>query len=192
MADAIGLIEVEGVAGIIVGADAALKASSVKLLGWDSIGGYTTVFFAGSVSDVQAGLRAGEQAARLVVEHVVATALTGPEPVCQQYVTCPARPDPDAERAALGLLECRGYGVQVEACDRMGKAADVALVDVLTVHNRVVCTLIRGGVGAVREAIAVGRETMGTYNHFLCDTVIPQPAPGIVGTFGGAVDLVGA
>ena len=56
MPAAIGLIEVEGVAGIIVAADAAVKAAEVELLGWDSIGGFTTVLFSGSISDVSAAL----------------------------------------------------------------------------------------------------------------------------------------
>ena len=52
MAPAIGMIEVEGVAGIIVGADAAAKAANVKLMGWESIGGFTTLFFRGRIGDV--------------------------------------------------------------------------------------------------------------------------------------------
>ena len=59
MPAAIGLIEVEGVAGIIVAADAAVKAAEVELLGWDSIGGFTTVLFSGSISDVSAALSSG-------------------------------------------------------------------------------------------------------------------------------------
>ena len=42
---AIGMIEVEGVAAAIVGADAACKSADVRLMGWESIGGYTTAFF---------------------------------------------------------------------------------------------------------------------------------------------------
>ena len=42
---AVGMIEVQGVAAAIVGADAACKAADVQLVGWSSIGGYTTAFF---------------------------------------------------------------------------------------------------------------------------------------------------
>ena len=38
MGKAMGMIEVEGVAGIVLGADAACKAAEVELLGWESIG----------------------------------------------------------------------------------------------------------------------------------------------------------
>ena len=184
MADAaIGMLEVEGVAGIIVGADAALKAATLQLLGWDSIGGYTTVFFAGSVSDVQAGVQAGEQAAREVIDHVVGAALTRPEAVCRNYVTRPLPPLTDTPEGALGLLETRGYGIQVLACDSMVKAADVEILHVLTVHNRVVCALVQGDVGAVHEALAVGRQSLATYEHFMSATVIPQPQSQVVAAF---------
>ena len=60
MPASIGLVEVEGVAGIILAADAGCKAADVELLGWGSIGGFTTVFFSGSISDVDAALKSGQ------------------------------------------------------------------------------------------------------------------------------------
>ena len=143
------MIEVEGVAAGIVGADAACKSAEVQLMGWESIGGYTTVFFSGSISDVGAALRRGEQAAREVVEHVVAVPLTRPEPTCRNFVTVPVDPEAPVYPGALGLLETRGYGAHIPANDSMVKTAAVAVRNVLTVHNRVVCTLIEGDVGAV-------------------------------------------
>ena len=68
MSVAIGMIEVEGVAGIILASDAACKTAGVDLLGWESIGGFTTVFFGGSISKVATALKCGEEAAREVVE----------------------------------------------------------------------------------------------------------------------------
>ena len=68
MGQAIGMIEVEGVAGIVLAADAACKAAEVDLLGWESIGGRTAVFFGGSVAAVAASLQEGEEAAGEVVE----------------------------------------------------------------------------------------------------------------------------
>ena len=80
MAPAIGMIEVEGVAGIIVGADAAAKAANVELMGWESIGGFTTLFFRGGVGDVDTALAAGAEAAKSVVDHVVTAAMHQPQP----------------------------------------------------------------------------------------------------------------
>ena len=188
---AIGLIEVEGVAGIIVGADAACKAAAVELLGWESIGGYTTVFFSGSLSDVNAALRSGEQAAREVVEHVVAAPLTRPDPACSSYVTFPVQREALVRSGALGLVETRGYGVHVDINDRMVKTAAVEVIGVLTVHNRVVCSLIQGDVGAVEEAIAVGRGLLADYEFFLCSAIIPQPVPELLQAFAPDPQLAG-
>ena len=85
MPAAIGLIEVEGVAGIILAADAAVKTADVDLLGWDSIGGFTTVLFSGSISDVGAALASGTEAARQVVEHVVSAPVTQPSEPCLSF-----------------------------------------------------------------------------------------------------------
>lgn len=181
---AIGMVEVEGVAGIIAAADAACKTAVVELLGWDSIGGFTTVFFRGSVSDVAAALRSGEAAAREVVKHVVAAAMNQPEPACLNYVTVPVRKELQVQPGALGAIETRGYGLQVIADDRMVKAAQVEVVNVLTVHNRVVCSLIAGEIGAVKEALAVGRERVAASPNFLCSLFIAQPVPQVLQAFG--------
>jgi len=181
---AIGMVEVEGVAGIIAAADAACKSAQVELLGWDSIGGFTTVFFSGSVSDVGAALRSGEEAARQVSKKVIGAALNQPEPAIRQYVTVPVNKDAPIIPGALGLLETQGYGLQLLADDRMVKAAQVEVVNVLTVHNRVVCSLIVGEVGAVKEALNVGRELASASAKFLTSAFIPQPVPQLLQAFG--------
>lgn len=181
---AIGMVEVEGVAGIIAAADAACKSAEVELLGWDSIGGFTTVFFSGSISAVAAALRSGEEAARQVSKKVLAASINQPEPACLNYVTVPVNKEIQAVPGALGLLETQGYGLQVLADDRMVKAAQVEVANVLTVHNRVVCSLILGEVGAVKEALAVGRELASSSSRFLGAAFIAQPVPQILQAFG--------
>ncbi|MFH1568934.1 MAG: BMC domain-containing protein [Gemmatimonadota bacterium] len=182
--EALGMIEVEGVAGIVLAADAACKAASVRLLGWESIGGFTTLFFAGSVADVAASLKRGEAAAREVVEKVVTAAINQPEAVCQRQFAFPCAGQAPPRQSAMGLIETRGYGVQVDANDRMVKAAEVEVVNVMTVHNRVVCTVIEGPIGAVREAIDTARQVLADYEHFLAAAVLPQPAPEVLHLFG--------
>lgn len=189
-AEALGMVEVEGVAGIIAGADAALKAASVRLLGWESIGGYTTVFFSGTVADVTASLKGAESAARQVVDHVVGATINQPDAACALHIGFPAGELPAGEQApagpdrAMGLVETRGYGVQVDANDRMVKASEVEVANVITVHNRVVCTVLEGEIGAVREALDTARQALGEYEHFLGATLITQPAPEVLGLFG--------
>ena len=183
-AEAIGMIEVEGVAGIVVASDAACKFAGVELMGWESTGGFTTAFFGGTMSQVEVALRSGVEAARHVVEHVVAAPLTRPEPACRAFVTTAAPPTGPVGPGALGLLETRGYGAHVATNDLMIKAAEVEVFNVLTVHNRVVCTLIHGPVAAVRVALAAGRERMAGSEWFLCSALIPRPLPGVLQAFG--------
>ena len=183
MPAAIGLIEVEGVAGIIVAADAAVKAAEVELLGWDSIGGFTTVLFSGSISDVSAALSSGTEAARQVVEHVVAAPVTQPSEACLRFATNRVQKDAPLRNSALGLVETRGYAVHVCVDDEMVKTAAVDVVGVLTVHNRVVCSLVQGDVGAVREAIARAQTRLETYPNLMSTAVLPQPRPEVLQAF---------
>jgi ethanolamine utilization protein EutM len=171
MTASIGMIEVEGIAGIIVAADAAVKSADVELLGWDSIGGFTTVFFSGSISDVDAALKSGAAAAREV------------QPACLEFVTNPVNKDAVTKSGALGIVETRGYGAHVYGDDEMVKTAAVDVVHVITVHNRVVCSLVQGDVGAVREAIARVQTRLRGYEHLMCTAVLPQPRPEVLQAF---------
>lgn len=180
---AVGMIEVEGVAAAIMGADAACKAADVKLAGWASIGGYTTVFFTGSISDVAAALQSGAEAARAIIEHVVAVPLHQPAAPCRHFVDFPAGAPSDFPAGALGLVETRGYGVHIHINDQMVKTAAVEVINVLTVHDRVVCSLILGDIGAVTEAIAVAQKRLAGCEHLLGTALIPQPRPEVLAVY---------
>ncbi len=180
---AVGMIEVQGVAAAIVGADAACKAADVKLAGWSSIGGYTTAFFTGSISDVAAALQSGKEAARGVIEHVVAAPLLQPAAACHQFVDFPVRSDSNFPAGSLGLVETRGYGAHIHINDQMVKTAAVEVVNVLTVHDRVVCSLVLGEVGAVNEAIAVAQKLLADSEHLLGTALIPQPRPEVLAAY---------
>jgi microcompartment protein CcmL/EutN len=184
MSSAIGMVEVEGVAGIIVAADTACKTAEVELLGWESIGGYTTVFFSGSIGAVNSSLKSAQQAASEIVDHVVTAPLTQPEEICRDYISYPVNPDAHARQGALGLLETRGYGAHISTNDEMVKSADVEVYNVLTVHNRVVCSMIMGNVAAVKAALAVGQSLVERNEHFLCATIITQPVADVIRAFG--------
>lgn len=73
---ALGLIEVRGMLGAILAADAALKAANVELLGNYSIrGGLTTVELVGDVAAVYAAVEAGVDSVKdmnlLISSHVI-------------------------------------------------------------------------------------------------------------------------
>jgi ethanolamine utilization protein EutM len=64
---AIGMIECKGLCALLEAADAALKAASVTMSGWEKIGsGYVTAFFRGDVAAVKAATDAGAAAAAQV------------------------------------------------------------------------------------------------------------------------------
>ena len=64
---ALGMIECKGLCALLEAADAALKAASVTMTGWEKIGsGYVTAFFRGDVAAVKAATDAGASAAAQV------------------------------------------------------------------------------------------------------------------------------
>lgn len=66
---AIGMIECKGLCALLEASDAALKAATVTLAGWEKIGsGYVTAFFRGDVAAVKAATDAGASAASQVGE----------------------------------------------------------------------------------------------------------------------------
>lgn len=74
---AIGLLETQGLTGVIEGADAMLKAANVEIVGKEKIGGaHVTVFVRGDVAAVKAAIDAGKEAAarvgKVVAAHVIA------------------------------------------------------------------------------------------------------------------------
>ena len=67
--EALGMIETKGFCALLEASDAALKAASVTMTGWEQIGsGYVTAIFRGDVAAVKAALDAGAEAAAKVGE----------------------------------------------------------------------------------------------------------------------------
>ncbi len=68
---AIGMIETRGFSALLEASDAALKAASVTMVGWEKVGsGLVTVFLRGVVAAVKAATDAGAAAAAAVGEVV--------------------------------------------------------------------------------------------------------------------------
>lgn len=69
--NALGMVEMKGLTGVVEAADAMVKAANVQLVGMKQIGaGYVTVFVRGDVGAVKASTDAGAAAARRVGELV--------------------------------------------------------------------------------------------------------------------------
>jgi len=74
---ALGLLETQGLTGVIEGADVMLKAANVELIGKEKIGAaHVTVMIRGDVAAVEAAIEAGKAAAQrvgtLICAHVIA------------------------------------------------------------------------------------------------------------------------
>jgi ethanolamine utilization protein EutM len=77
--EAIGLIETKGLCALLEAADAALKAASVTMTGYEAVGsGYVTAFFKGDVAAVKAAVDAGAEAASKVGEIVAVQVIPRP------------------------------------------------------------------------------------------------------------------
>ncbi len=75
--DAIGLIETQGLIGLLEAADVMLKAANVEVIGKEKIGAaYVTVMVKGDVAAVKAAVEAGAAAVnklggKLILAHVI-------------------------------------------------------------------------------------------------------------------------
>ena len=76
---------------------------------------------------------------------------------------------------ALGLIETRGLVASIEAADAMVKAANVTLLAKRTIGGGYVAVMVRGDVGAVKTALAAGREAAGRIGDVVSVRMIPGP-----------------
>lgn len=76
---------------------------------------------------------------------------------------------------ALGMIETRGLVASIEAADAMVKAANVTLLDKRAIGGGYVAVMVRGDVGAVKTALAAGREAAGRIGDVVSVRMIPGP-----------------
>ena len=77
--EAVGLIETKGLCALFEASDAALKAASVTMTGYEAVGsGYVCAFFRGDVAAVKAAIDAGAEAASKVGEVVAVQVIPRP------------------------------------------------------------------------------------------------------------------
>ena len=89
---ALGMIETLGFVGAVEAADAAVKAASVELVGYERVqAGLVSVHLRGDVGAVQAATDAGAQAARKVGQLVAVHVIPAPALDTDEAVV-PARP----------------------------------------------------------------------------------------------------
>ncbi len=77
--DALGMIETKGLCALLEAADAALKAASVTMTGYETIGsGHVAAFFRGDVASLKAAVDAGADAAKRVGDIVAVQVIPRP------------------------------------------------------------------------------------------------------------------
>ncbi len=76
---------------------------------------------------------------------------------------------------ALGMIETRGLVAAIEAADAMVKAANVNLLAKRAIGGGYVAVMVRGDVGAVKTALAAGREAAGRIGDVVSVRLIPGP-----------------
>ncbi len=87
---AIGMIETRGLSALLEASDAALKAASVVMVGWEKVGsGLVTVFLRGDVAAVKAATDAGAAAAAQVGEVVSVHVIPRPHDDLSHLVPVP-------------------------------------------------------------------------------------------------------
>ena len=178
MADALGMVETVGLAGLIEAGDAMSKAANVVLLGWDKVGaGLVTVFCQGDGAAVKAAVDAGAQAAAKVGKvhsvHVI------PRPHGELSAILPsraARGEAPKGVRALGMIETRGATGVIEASDAMSKAASVEVVKIREIGGGYITVLVTGDVGSVSAAVSAGAEAAERVGELVSRHLIPRPS----------------
>ncbi len=77
--EALGMIETKGLCALLEASDAALKAASVTMTGYETIGsGHVAAFFRGDVAALKAAVEAGAEAAKRVGEVIAVQVIPRP------------------------------------------------------------------------------------------------------------------
>ena len=76
---------------------------------------------------------------------------------------------------ALGMVETRGLVAAIEAADAMVKAANVVLIGTEKIGSGLVSVMIRGDVGAVKDATEAGANAAQNLGEIIAVHVIPRP-----------------
>jgi ethanolamine utilization protein EutM len=180
---AMGVLETQGVAPLIVGADAMAKAAAVELLGWAYIGGALShVCVAGDVAAVQTAVAAGHNAAAAVGVVHDELLLPRPDPGLRGLQPPPLAAPPE-HASALGILETTGYVATVAGVDTMVKTAQVAVASLLIGSGGRSLALARGPLDAINAAINAAADTVPGIGELNAAQVLSRPDPQTVACF---------
>lgn len=185
MTQALGLVEVVGVAAGLEAADVACKTADVELVGYELAkgAGYMMIKVHGTVSAVTSAVEAAASAAdritRTIGRHVIPRPADQMAPLIDNETTVGGKEDTGEETPrrtlALGVVDTMGVVPVVEASDAMLKAADVSLVGQIRITSGHISVLVRGDVGAVKAAVEAGTAAANQVGKVVASHVIPRP-----------------
>ena len=182
---ALGLLETRGIVPIIAGADAMVKAASVSLGGWATVGSALLhVVVRGDVASVQAALDAGKMAAEKVGQVVATLNLPNPDAGLASLLPPPVK-ETALSAGGLGVLETTGYVGAVGGFDQMIKASHVSVCRILSGSGGRLGTLFTGDLDAVEAAAGAAADGAKTAGVFETCHIISRPAVETLSCFVG-------
>lgn len=181
---ALGMVCTRSFPAIVGTADMMLKASGVRLVGYEKTGsGYCTAVVRGNIADVRIAVEVGAETAAEFGQFISKLVIARPDrnldailPIgsrLAQFVS--DRGHSRLSNLAIGLLETRGYPAMVGAADAMLKAADVQLAASEIIGDGLCTAIIRGRVSDVAMAIEAGMHEAERIGELNAVMVIPRP-----------------
>lgn len=170
---AIGLLELNSIAKGIETCDAMLKATDVEIFTVQCVcPGKYIILVSGDVADVNSSVSAGlEIASGFLVDHLLI-----PSVDMQIFSAITATSDIRPVHA-IGIIETFSVASIIIAADAAAKSADIDLMEIRMaqgIGGKSFLTLT-GDVGAVKEAIKAGCDSINDKGVLVSQVVIPSP-----------------
>ncbi|MFC1853712.1 BMC domain-containing protein [candidate division CSSED10-310 bacterium] len=170
---AIGMIELNSIAQGIQTCDAMLKATDVDLITVQSVcPGKFIILLSGDIADIKSSVSSGLEVAQgYLVDHLI---IPNVDPNIFPAISATAEIRPIH---ALGIIETFSVSSIIVVADAAAKAADVDLIEIRMaqgIGGKSYVTLT-GDVGAVKEAVLAGVDSIHDKGVLVNQVVIPYP-----------------
>ena len=187
MGEALGLLEVRGLASSIAVTDEMMKAADTLLIDVkkDMGGGLITVVVGGSVSAAAAAVQAGISIAGLMDKVIAYRIMANPDPQTRMYLDNSYLEKQVAfEKEACGIIEVYGFVCAMTAADAAVKAAAVRLLGRDRTKREegiglIVALKLAGPPDAVKSAVAAGLAAAREVGDIISSNVNALPSEGI-------------
>lgn len=187
MGEALGLLEVRGLASSIAVTDAMMKAADTLLIDVkkDMGGGLITVVVGGSVSAAAAAVQAGISIAGQMDKVIAYRIMANPDPQTRMYLDNSYLEKQVAfEKEACGIIEVYGFVCAMTVADAAVKAAAVRLVGMERTKGEegiglIVALKLAGPPDAVKSAVAAGLAAAREVGDIISSNVNALPSEGI-------------